>query len=133
MENPTSFNLTMHNLCSHLPLSALLPNATVKGLSDLAPVLGSVLLHILNEGTVFFFCPGTLDHLRVEDLLPAVEALDLGAGRMAAGAGDGEGDGLPVPGAVLVDGAAEGVVLRVFFSSNIAWGVFKGDASRGCR
>ena len=67
----------MHNLCSHLPLSALLPNATVKGLSNLAPVLGSVLLHILYESTVFFFCPGTFDHLRVKDLLPAVEALNV--------------------------------------------------------
>ena len=67
----------MHNLCSHLPLSALLPNATVKSLSDLAPVLGSVLLHILYEGPVFFLSPGTFDHLRVEDLLPAVEALDV--------------------------------------------------------
>ena len=67
----------MHNLCSHLPLSALLPNATVKSLSDLAPVLSSELLYILDEGTVFFLSPGTFNHLRVEYLLPAVEALNV--------------------------------------------------------
>ena len=69
----------MHNLCLNLPLSALLPNASVKSLSDLAPVLGSVLLHIVDEGTVFLLGPRAFDHLRVEDFLPAVEALNIGS------------------------------------------------------
>jgi hypothetical protein len=56
---------------------ALLPDAARKELSDLRPILRSVFLHRLDELMVLCIQPGTLDHLRVEDLLPAVEALDV--------------------------------------------------------
>ena len=56
---------------------ALLPDAARKELSDLRPILSSVFFHRLDEHMIFCIEPGTLDHLRVEDLLPAVEALDV--------------------------------------------------------
>lgn len=45
--------------------------------SNLAPSLGAVLLDALHEDAIFLFGPGPLDHLRIQDLLPAVQALDI--------------------------------------------------------
>ena len=57
--------------------SALLADAPGQEFSDLRPILGSVGLHTLNQFVIFSIQPGPLDHLGVEDLLPAVEALDV--------------------------------------------------------
>ena len=58
-----------------IPLSALLsyPSRQVSGY--LAPVLGSELIHLVDEGLVLFFGPGPLDHGRVQHLLPTMQAL----------------------------------------------------------
>ena len=47
-------------------------------LSDLRPVGRAVLFDILNQGSVFFLRPRAFDHLRVQYLLPSVQALDIG-------------------------------------------------------
>ena len=44
---------------------------------NLTPGLSSVLFDAFHENAIFLFGPGPLDHLRIEDLLPAVQALHI--------------------------------------------------------
>jgi hypothetical protein len=60
-------------------LSALLADSAFEIVCNLAPVLGAIHLHLLNQHTIFFFCPGTLYHFRIKYLLPSVETLDVRA------------------------------------------------------
>ena len=62
-----------------LPLTALFADAARQMSGYLAPGLRAILLDTLHEDAVFFLGPGTLDHFRVEDFLPPVQALDIGA------------------------------------------------------
>ncbi len=39
-------------------LSALLSNSAFEVVCNLAPVLGAIHLHLLNQHTIFLFCPG---------------------------------------------------------------------------
>jgi len=61
------------------PFTALLPNSSWQGFSDVAPVLGTELGHIFREFLVFFVAPRTLYHRGVQYFLPPMEALDVGA------------------------------------------------------
>ena len=58
-------------------LSALLSDSAFEVVCNLTPVLGAIHLHLLNQHTIFFFCPGTLYHFRIKYLLPSVETLDV--------------------------------------------------------
>lgn len=53
-------------------LAALLSDASLNVMSDLAPILSTVDAHHIDETAVLLLRPGTLHHLRVEHLLPAV-------------------------------------------------------------
>mmetsp|Transcript_30756 Transcript_30756/g.89800 ORF Transcript_30756/g.89800 Transcript_30756/m.89800 type:complete len:274 (+) Transcript_30756:815-1636(+) len=87
-------------------LPALLAQSTRTELfGQEAPTLHPVLLDQRNEAIVLGGRPRTLDQTRPEDLLPPVEALDVGP------VGEGAGDGLPVLPGVQGDRAAEDGVL----------------------
>jgi len=58
-------------------LSALLSDSAFEVVCNLAPVLGAIHLHLLNQHTIFLFCPGTLHHFWIKYLLPSMEALDV--------------------------------------------------------
>ena len=58
-------------------LSALFPDSARQVLSDGGPLLGSVLLHKKLNKLVLLGRPGTFDERGIEDLLPAVQALDV--------------------------------------------------------
>ena len=62
---------------NNLPFATLLADAAIQELSDLAPVLSFELDDFLNKDAVFFFGPWSLFHLRIEDFLPPVQALDV--------------------------------------------------------
>lgn len=53
-------------------LAALLSDTTLYVMSYLAPILSTVDAHHLYETAILLLRPGTLHHLRVEHLLPAV-------------------------------------------------------------
>jgi hypothetical protein len=57
--------------------TTLLTDATFQIMSNLRPVLSTVNFHLVHEVAVFLLCPWPLDHLRVENLLPAVQTLDI--------------------------------------------------------
>jgi hypothetical protein len=61
--------------------TALLADAAVKVLGDSGPFDSSILGDQLEHGSVFFFGPGALDQARIQDLLPAMQALDVSAPR----------------------------------------------------
>ena len=61
------------------PLTALLADASGQVLSNLAPVLRTLLLDLVDQLTVFLLGPGAFDEGRVEDFLPTVEALHVRA------------------------------------------------------
>ena len=58
-------------------LAALLTNASRKSLSDVGPVLGAVLVHVLGQLGVLLSTPGSFHHGRVEHLLPSMQALNV--------------------------------------------------------
>mmetsp|Transcript_47604 Transcript_47604/g.114278 ORF Transcript_47604/g.114278 Transcript_47604/m.114278 type:complete len:306 (+) Transcript_47604:1197-2114(+) len=86
-------------------LAALLSDAAGKLLRDFGPLLRAELADELDDLVVLLLGPRPLDELGVEDLLPAVEALDVRALLEILG------DLLPVLALVLRHGAAEDVVL----------------------
>ena len=55
--------------------SALLAHTTLQKGGDESPLFGSVLFHECNHLFVFFFKPGTLTQVRIQNLSPAVHAL----------------------------------------------------------
>ena len=59
--NPTLSSVTNY----YLPFTALFADAPGEFAGDVAPGLGSVLGDAVHEDAVFFFGPGTLNHLRV--------------------------------------------------------------------
>lgn len=61
------------------PLAALFPDSPGKSLRDVAPVLCSELRNIFREFLILFYAPWSFDHRRIENLLPPMEALDVGA------------------------------------------------------
>eukprot|EP00053_Salpingoeca_punica_P008611 m.77034 g.77034 ORF g.77034 m.77034 type:complete len:398 (-) comp14674_c1_seq9:234-1427(-) len=87
------------------PFAALLADAALEVRGDDGPALGAKLLHQLHNHLVLLLCPGTLDELWVEDLLPAVQALHVGA------VGEVLGDALPALALVQLDGVAQQLVL----------------------
>jgi len=58
-------------------LSALLADAAFEIVSNLAPVLGAIHLHLLDEHAILLLCPGTFDHFGIEHFLPPVETLHI--------------------------------------------------------
>lgn len=56
-------------------LTTLLSNSSGKSLSNIAPVLCSKLLDIFSKLSIFLSAPRTLNHHRIENLLPPVQAL----------------------------------------------------------
>ena len=62
-----------------LPFPALLANPSREGGGDLTPVHGSVFPHHCHQGVVLFIGPRSLDHCRIKDFLPSVQALHIGA------------------------------------------------------
>lgn len=55
----------------------LLANSSWECLSDVTPVLGPELLHILRQHIILSLSPRTLHHRRVQHFLPTVQALDI--------------------------------------------------------
>jgi hypothetical protein len=62
-----------------LPFPALLAYPSREGGGDLTPVHRSVFPHHCHECVVLFISPGSLDHCRIEDFLPPMQALHIGA------------------------------------------------------
>ena len=62
-----------------LPVPALLANPSREGGGDLTPVHGSVFPHHCDQRVVLFIGPRSLDHCRIKDFLPSVQALHIGA------------------------------------------------------
>ena len=62
-----------------LPFPALLANPSREGGGDLTPVHGSVFPHHCDQRVVLFIGPRSLDHCRIKDFLPSVQALHIGA------------------------------------------------------
>ena len=60
-------------------LTALLADSAWKVLSNLGPFLGTILLDKMQHHSIFFFSPGAFDQVRVENLLPPVETLNVGS------------------------------------------------------
>lgn len=87
--------------------SALLSNSTRKCLSNLTPVLRSILGNIFREFLIFFNWPWSFNHRWIENLLPAMQTLHICAILKKAG------DSLPVFRAKLHNEVRE---LLVFFS-----------------
>ncbi len=58
-----------------LPFSALFSDTAWKGVSYRTPIGSSALMNHFNQNSIFFLCPRPLDHCRIEDLLPAMQAL----------------------------------------------------------
>jgi len=83
------------------PLATLLSNSSGKSLGNVAPVLCSELLDVVGELGVFLAAPRTLDHHRIENLLPSVQALHVGLVRKVLC------DLLPVLGPIFVDQLSE--------------------------
>mmetsp|Transcript_33230 Transcript_33230/g.98762 ORF Transcript_33230/g.98762 Transcript_33230/m.98762 type:complete len:262 (+) Transcript_33230:1740-2525(+) len=86
-------------------LPALLPQSSLELLGDERPLLLPVLMDQLCHLRVLLGSPRTLDQSGLEDLLPSMEALDVGA------IGEDFGDLLPVLGRVGVHGDPEGLIL----------------------
>mmetsp|Transcript_3158 Transcript_3158/g.9795 ORF Transcript_3158/g.9795 Transcript_3158/m.9795 type:complete len:215 (-) Transcript_3158:225-869(-) len=86
-------------------LAALLANAARQVTRNHAPLLGAMLQHQAQDLVVLLLRPRPLDEVRVEHLLPAVQALNIGA------VGEEFGDLFPVLARVDLDGAAQHVVL----------------------
>ena len=59
------------------PFPALLANSPWECLSDVTPVLGPELLHILREHIILSLSPRTFHHRRVKHFLPTVQALHI--------------------------------------------------------
>lgn len=62
-----------------LPFPALLADSSRESGGDLAPVHGSVFPHHCDQRVVLFIGPRSLDHCRIKDFLPSVQALHIGA------------------------------------------------------
>ena len=62
-----------------LPFTTLLADATRQVRRYLAPGLRAVLFDALSENAILILCPRSLDHLRIEDLLPPMKALHVSA------------------------------------------------------
>lgn len=60
-------------------LAALLSDATLNIVSDLAPILSAVDANLIDQPPIFLFSPGTLHHLWVKNFLPPVKALHVRA------------------------------------------------------
>jgi hypothetical protein len=56
-------------------LTALFPDTALQVVGNLAPVSSAMFVDLLYEQPIFFFSPGTFNHLRVQNFLPAMEAL----------------------------------------------------------
>lgn len=69
----TVFNIRIQMVMP--PLSALLADPAVQFGRDETPVFSAVLVHEVDDGLVFFFCPRPFDQTGVEDLLPPMQAL----------------------------------------------------------
>ena len=79
------------------PLATLLSNSSGESLGNVAPVLCSELLDVVSELGIFLAAPRTLDHHRIENLLPPVQALHISPVREMLR------NLLPVLGSILVD------------------------------
>ena len=66
-------------------LSTLLTNSAWKMLSNLSPLFSSSLLDEFNHKLVLELSPRSLDELRVKDLLPSMQALDVSPALQLAG------------------------------------------------
>lgn len=62
-----------------LPFPALLADPSRECGRDLTPVHGSVFPHHCNQCVVLFLSPRSLDHCRIKNFLPSVQALHIGA------------------------------------------------------
>lgn len=62
-------------------LSALFSNSTWELLSNVSPLLRSVLLNKFQHEIIFLFSPGSFNQGRIEDLLPSMQALDVSAAK----------------------------------------------------
>ena len=62
-----------------LPFPALLADPSREGGRNLTPVHGSVFPHHRHKCVVLFLSPRSLDHCRIKDFLPSVQALHIGA------------------------------------------------------
>ena len=82
-------------------LTTLLSNSSGKSLGNVAPVLCSKLLDVFRKLLIFFPAPRALDHHRIENLLPSVQALHVGPVRKVLC------DLLPVLGPIFVDQLSE--------------------------
>lgn len=86
-------------------LTTLLSNSSGKSLGNVAPVLCSKLLDVFSKLAVFLTAPRTLDHHRIENLLPPVQALHVSSVREVLC------NLLPVLGPVFIDQLSELPVL----------------------
>ena len=66
-------------------LSTLLTNSAWEMLSNLSPLFSSSLLDEFNHKLVLELSPRSLDELRVKDLLPSMQALDVSPALQLAG------------------------------------------------
>jgi hypothetical protein len=55
--------------------AALLSDSAFQVIGNLTPILSAVKPHLLDQKSVFFFCPGTLYHLRIQNFLPTMQTL----------------------------------------------------------
>jgi len=62
-----------------LPFPALLADPSRECGRNLTPVHGSVFPHHCNQCVVLFLSPRSLDHCRIKNFLPSVQALHIGA------------------------------------------------------
>lgn len=64
-------------------LSALLSNSTRQVFSNLGPLLRSILLNKVQNHSIFFISPRSLDKIRVQNFLPPMKTLDISSARKA--------------------------------------------------
>lgn len=112
-------------------LSALLSDPAREVLGDRGPLLCTFLLDEPQDEGVFFDAPGSLDEVRVQHLLPPVQALHVGPPLQALGnllpisapeLGDGDGElfvllsgPVALVGTILIFGGPSFIYVRVLF------------------
>jgi len=87
-------------------LSALLAYTAFEIVGYLAPVLGAIHLNLLDQHAIFLLCPWAFDHFGIENFLPPVETLNVGATLKALS------DFFPIFGAHLLDQILELFILK---------------------
>lgn len=84
--------------------STLLANTARETVSNLSPFLRSFLLYKNEHKLIFFFAPGSFNQIRVQDLLPSVQTLDIGATRQCLC------NFLPILASILLDSSCKHLV-----------------------